>query len=132
MVSQFSHLLGIREVLKADEGKSLLEMDVKHFHLQSMGWAHGGAVTTLADCGMYHAVAGTDKAQEFVTASLSINFMAPSKAGDSLTCASEVIHNGRSTAVARCIITGPSGNTVAVAQATFMKAGKDGTQSNPE
>lgn len=51
---------------------------------------------------------------------MTINMLAPSRLGDVLTCTSEVLHKGIATAVARGIITKPSGRKVAVAQATFL------------
>ena len=114
----FMHLLGIRVVEEVD-GKSVIEVEVKEQHLQSMGWTHGGVYASLADCGMYSALAGKER-QRFVTVSLTVNMMGSSKLGDVLTCTSETLHKGRSTAVARCIIMEPSGRQVAAAQATFM------------
>lgn len=116
--SSFMNLLGI-QLVKASGGMSMLEMEVQDRHLQSMGWTHGGVYATLADCGMYCAVAGTKLDHNFVTASMTINMLAPSKLGDVLTCMSETLHKGASTAVARCIIES-SGRQVAAAQATFM------------
>ena len=120
----FMHLLGIRIVEEGPhmDGKSVIEMEVKEQHLQSMGWTHGGVYASLADCGMYSALAGNER-QRFVTVSLTVNMMGPSKLGDVLTCTSETLHKGRSTAVVRGIITEPSGRQVAASQATFANVG---------
>jgi uncharacterized protein (TIGR00369 family) len=74
-------------------------------HTNSRGMAHGGLITSLADnamglsCG--HQLGGTTR---LVTASLSVDFIGPAKAGQWLQVETEVIKTGRTLCFAQCMV----------------------------
>jgi acyl-CoA thioesterase len=78
----FCELLGIEVVEIGDDGSSLLTMSSHEKLWQPYGVLHGGSIFTLADAAAAYALAGTvERAKQFVTVEMKINYLAPVKDG---------------------------------------------------
>ena len=82
------------------EGGRLFRMKVRLCHANAMGYAHGGAIFTLADCAFARAV--NSKGRTAVAMEMKINYLLPVKVGDVLEARARIIKAGRKTAV--CIV----------------------------
>lgn len=102
------------------EGWAELEMDVVRGHLNSMGFAHGGAIATLGDGVLGAALMTTLKPGElFTTLDLHTNYLRQAK-NTTLRARGEVIRRGRTTAYIEATITDNEGKTVAKVSCTCM------------
>ena len=116
----FLDLLGVQPI-SAQNGRAEFELTVGETHLRTLGLLHGGVVASLLDTAMgFAAVTKAPENFHVVTVQLNVNFIAPSKAGDTLTAVGEVQHTGRKTAVVRGEIKNQSGTLIGTATATFM------------
>ncbi len=95
----FSLDLGV-ELVHLELGRSELRMELTERHSQHLGFAHGGAVSALADMGLAFA-GGPMMGDNAVTAEFKINFLRPGL-GDALVARGEVVSSGRTQAVVRC------------------------------
>ena len=79
----FSNLVGYT-VLLQEQGKCEMQLILEDKHLNGAGRTHGGALMTLLD--VAGGLAGQDKSgtQQGFTISLTTNFLAASKTGDTL------------------------------------------------
>ena len=116
----FLDLLGVKPI-SAHDGRAEFELTVGKSHLRTLGLLHGGVVASLLDTAMgFAAVTKAPEDFHVVTVQLNVNFVAPSRSGDTLTAVGEVQHSGRKTAVARGEITNQSGALIGTSTATFM------------
>jgi uncharacterized protein (TIGR00369 family) len=97
----FSLDLGV-ELVKLEEGKAELRLELEERHTQHLGFAHGGVVSTMADMGLAFA-GGPMMGPKAVTAEFKINFIRPA-VGEALIARGEVISSGKSQTVVRCEI----------------------------
>ena len=89
-----SKAMGMR-IVAMSEGAAFLEMTVRDDMLNGFDICHGGFITTLADSAFAFACNSTGDVT--VAAGLTVDFLAPARAGDVLTArAFEVVHAGRS------------------------------------
>jgi len=89
-----SKVMGMR-IVAMSEGAAFLEMTVRDDMLNGFDICHGGFITTLADSAF--AFACNSAGDVTVAAGLTVDFLAPARAGDVLTArAFEVVQNGRS------------------------------------
>ena len=89
-----SKAMGMR-IVAMSEGAAFLEMAVRDDMLNGFDICHGGFITTLADSAF--AFACNSAGDVTVAAGLTVDFLAPARAGDVLTArAFEVVHAGRS------------------------------------
>jgi acyl-CoA thioesterase len=89
-----SKAMGMR-IVAMSEGAAFLEMTVRDDMLNGFDICHGGFITTLADSAFAFACNSTGDVT--VAAGLTVDFLAPARAGDVLTArAFEVVQNGRS------------------------------------
>lgn len=108
-------------VTEVERGRIVAEMVVRPDHLNPMGSLHGGVIASLADslCG-YGVVTRMPKgATAFTTLGLTVNYLAPARAGDQVTGTAELLHGGRTLQTWDVTIATPR-RTVAVARATQL------------
>ncbi len=79
------------------EGRAEVELHVQPYHLQHLGFVHGGVISTLMDnTGWYAAVSGLDEGKTAVTMEIKINYLKPAS-GTYLVASAAVKRQGRST-----------------------------------
>jgi uncharacterized protein (TIGR00369 family) len=79
------------------EGKAEVELATQEYHLQHLGFIHGGVISTLMDnTGWYAAVSNVDENHTAVTMEIKINYLKPAS-GKHLIAAAEVKRQGRTT-----------------------------------
>jgi uncharacterized protein (TIGR00369 family) len=115
------HLLGIRPT-KADEGRVEMVLPSSPWLAQSMGNVQGGFMALLGDLAMTAAVFTTAEAGTAVAPlDLKVNLLRPVQPDlRDLTAAAEVVHRGRTLAIASCRIENADGKPVALATGTSM------------
>lgn len=94
----FSVLLGT-EVSEMGDGRATLELPMRDDLKQQYGYAHGGAVSYLADNALTYA-AGTIMGH-VLTVEMKINYMRPA-IGERLIARAEVLSSGKTQAVTQC------------------------------
>jgi acyl-CoA thioesterase len=92
----FRKLLGIK-VLEAKDGYAKMHLEITKEHTNAVGLTHGGVIFALADCAFAEAVNFGEK--RAVAIQISINFLKPSKEGDTLTAEAFRISEGRNFSV---------------------------------
>ena len=103
--------LGMR-IVALGAGSARLEMTVRDDMLNGFDICHGGFITTLADSAF--AFACNSSGEMTVAAGLSVDFLAPARAGDVLTArAFEVLQQGR-TGLYDIAVTNQRGEQVAL------------------
>jgi len=106
-----SKAMGMR-IVAISEGAAFLEMPVRDDMLNGFDICHGGFITTLADSAFAFACNSTGDMT--VAAGLTVDFLAPARAGDVLTArAFEVVQSGR-TGVYDITVTNQRGEQVAM------------------
>ena len=106
-----SKAMGMR-IVAMSEGAAFLEMKVRDDMLNGFDICHGGFITTLADSAFAFACNSTGDVT--VAAGLTVDFLAPARAGDVLTArAFEVVQSGR-TGVYDITVTNQRGEQVAM------------------
>jgi uncharacterized protein (TIGR00369 family) len=90
-----------------DEGdgsrRSAFKVETKH--LNGSGNLHGGCLMTFADFSLFMIAHETLREVDSVTVSLNGEFVGPSRVGDLVECAGEVVRAGRSMVFIRGMIT---------------------------
>ena len=90
----FMKLMGFN-VTKIEVGKIEGELILEEKHLQQMGYAHGGAIATIADIvAGFAAVSLVPKGSSVVTAELKISYFNPG-VGEKLVAKGYVLKQGR-------------------------------------
>ena len=106
-----SKAMGMR-IVAISEGAAFLEMPVRDDMVNGFDICHGGFITTLADSAFAFACNSTGDMT--VAAGLTVDFLAPARAGDVLTArAYEVVQSGR-TGVYDITVTNQRGEQVAM------------------
>ena len=93
-ISPFARLAGVK-VARIEKGYSecIIEICEQTFNLQRT--AHGGAISTLVDCGIYYALHPLlDKGEAVRTVQLQVNYFAVAPSGV-LLCESRIINKGK-------------------------------------
>ncbi|AZR82229.1 MULTISPECIES: PaaI family thioesterase [Piscirickettsiaceae] len=79
-------------------GTAEVELHVEPYHLQHMGFVHGGVISTLMDnTGWYAAVSSLDEGFTAVTMEIKINYLKPAS-GKHLLASAEVKRQGKKVA----------------------------------
>jgi uncharacterized protein (TIGR00369 family) len=106
------------------KGRAEVELHTKPYHLQHLGFIHGGVISTLMDnTGWYAAVSNLEESQTAVTMEIKINYLKPAS-GKHLLATAEVKRQGRSTSFVT-IELHDEGKLVAFATGTYaVLAGK--------
>ena len=96
----YSRHLGI-EFDHVEEGFARLRMPVGEHHLQSVLTVHGGIVATIADAAAAQALHTVlDEGELFSSIELKINYLSPTRSGDTLVGEGRIIRRGGRIAVA--------------------------------
>jgi len=81
----------------AGKGVAEVELNVQPYHLQHLGFIHGGVISTLMDnTGWYAAVSNLDAGYTAVTMEIKINYLKPAS-GKHLLATAAVKRQGRKT-----------------------------------
>lgn len=96
----FRRLVGIH-IESSEVGTSRARLTVNEDHINSGGILHGGAISTLCDSALGHAVASVvQPAQSAATATLNVTFIARANVGDELIADAKVRKRGKRIVVA--------------------------------
>lgn len=108
------------KLVEFGEGKATLTLVAdRRFH-NPMGTLHGGVMTDLADACMGIATMTTlADGESFTTLELKMNFLRPIVEGE-LRAEANVVHRGRTVAVAEVVLRNGEGKDVARGTATQM------------
>ncbi len=80
-----------------EKGKAEVELHTQPYHLQHLGFIHGGVISTLMDnTGWYAAVSNIDDTYTAVTMEIKINYLKPAS-GKYLIATAIVKKQGRTT-----------------------------------
>jgi acyl-CoA thioesterase len=114
----FVQHLGMK-ALVSDNGYSEIRLDIRPELLQRMGYVHGGAIATLIDTSIGHAIYSTMENGGAVTIELKVNYLRPAQ-GTYLLAKTSLYHRGNTTAVGKTEVYDDQGKLVAVGMGTFM------------
>lgn len=79
------------------KGHAEVELSTRPYHLQHLGFIHGGVISTLMDnTGWYAAVSNLPDGFTSVTMEIKINYLKPAS-GDHLRAIGDVIRQGKKT-----------------------------------
>lgn len=86
------------ELKSFGDGQAQVELHTQPYHLQHMGFIHGGVISTLMDnTGWYAAVSTIDDGFTAVTMEIKINYLKPAS-GKHLLATAAIKRQGRTTA----------------------------------
>jgi len=92
----FRELLGIK-VVEVKDGYAKMSMTIAKEHTNIHGFTHGGIIFSLADCAFAELTNfGSTKA---VAVQVSINFIRPTQAGDTLTAEATRASEGKTFSI---------------------------------
>ncbi|KAL5456955.1 hypothetical protein EMCRGX_G034184 [Ephydatia muelleri] len=91
----FDRVLKNLEVVAASRGACTCELEVTEDHLNRAGALHGGFTATLVDSVSTVAILTADKPPG-VSVDLSVTYLSPARAGDTLVVTAECLKLGRS------------------------------------
>jgi len=117
----FSSWLGIK-ILKAGEGYSKIQMEIRDEMINGLGIVHGGITFALADSAFAFACNSRNNAS--VALDTSITFTKASKLWDILTAEAKELHNGKSTGLYVVSITNQRNEQVALFKGTCFRTAK--------
>jgi uncharacterized protein (TIGR00369 family) len=127
----FSVLLGAQLHALSPDGAVELRLPLAEKLCQQHGFAHGGAVSYLADNALTYA-GGAAMGAPVLTAEFKINYLRPAQ-GEWLIARAQALHAGRSQAVCRCEVFAVKDGVeklCAVAQGTIARL--PGTPDTPD
>lgn len=103
-------------------GKTRLTMMIdRATHTNFYGFAHGGALASIADTAMGSACLSVGK--KVVTIEMNFNCIKPALAGQTVVAEANILHNGNKTIVAEAEIRGEDGSLIVKARGTFFVIG---------
>lgn len=117
----FARLFGIR-IIELENGRALVEMDIKPDMENIFNMAHGGAVFALIDSAF--ELAGNSGGIISVALNMEIAYTKTAKAGDRLRAEAVEINTTRKTGLYDIKVKNQTGEMVASAQATVYRLGK--------
>ncbi len=100
------------ELLAVQPGQATIRMKVTATMVNGHGLCHGGYIFMLADSTF--AFACNSHGQRAVAASASIEFLAPAREGDSLTCHGQMRQQGKRNGLYDMTVTNQEGQTIAL------------------
>ena len=109
------------ELVTVRPGYAEARMRVREDMLNPYGTCHGGMILTLADTAF--AYSSLSRNQQTVAQDLSINFVRPGQAGDTLTAIAEERTLGGRTGVYDITVTDSAGKTVALLRGKSFRIG---------
>ena len=128
--SPYWSLLGI-ELVDVKKGWSKIKLPFDTRLVHPFGFAHGGAIFSLADSAVAMALIGlVEPSENFVTVEMKINYLSTFTKGI-LFAEGAIIHKGRNTALGDTEVRDEKGALVAKASATYMmlQAGRNSLAS---
>lgn len=103
-------------------GRTRLTMMIdQETHVNFYGFAHGGALASIADTAMGSACLSIGK--KVVTIEMNFNCIKPALAGQTVVAEANILHNGKKTIVAEAEIRGEDGTMIVKARGTFFVIG---------
>jgi uncharacterized protein (TIGR00369 family) len=85
------------KLVSFENGQAKVELHTQPYHLQHLGFIHGGVISTLMDnTGWYAAVSNIDDEHTAVTMEIKINYLKPAS-GKHLLATANVKRQGRTT-----------------------------------
>ncbi len=118
----YVNLLNLK-VLKLEEGHSVVEMKADKKYNNIFSITHGGAIFSLVDVAF--GSAANSYGNIAVALSMSINYIKPARAGQTLTAEATQISRGKKISVYNIIVKNSLNDTVASCQATaYLKKDK--------
>lgn len=114
----FPRSLGI-ELLELAPGYARVALKLGENMVNFHGIVHGGAIFTLADTAL--GLASNSRGDAAVALTVTINYLAPARPGDSLVATAEEEHLTRRTGVYRIRVTTGSGENIALARGTVYR-----------
>lgn len=85
------------ELIGYEAGSAQVQLRTKPYHLQHMGFVHGGVISTLMDnTGWYAAVSNLPEGYTSVTMEIKINYLKPAS-GENLIASAKVLRQGKTT-----------------------------------
>ena len=92
----FRELLGI-DLIEVKDGYAKMTMKITKAHTNALGFAHGGAIFSFADCAFAEAANSGEKVA--VAVQVSINYLRPTVEGDFLTAEAVRVSEGKTFGV---------------------------------
>lgn len=118
-VSPAARAMGMR-VKAASRGRSKVEVTLGSEHLNAMGTAHGGVLTTLADLAMGVATMTTlSSGESFATVEIKVSFLR-SVASGKVTGEGVVVQRGQRLVFAQATLRDQKNRKVAMATSTAL------------
>ena len=102
--SGYSKHVGGLKGRKIDDSTYEYEATVKDMHLNTVGMAHGGFLTFIADTGMGNAAHRVADGKQCVTISLEMKFISAGKLGDNLVAKVKIQKKTRTLVFLTCEI----------------------------
>jgi 1,4-dihydroxy-2-naphthoyl-CoA hydrolase len=117
---RYPGLLGI-EIDAIEHGRVRMRLRLRDELLAPNGYLHAGVVVGLADsaCGYGCIASLPEGAYGFTTVELKTNFLGTALEG-TLSCASELVHGGRTTQVWDATVTNQAGKKLALFRCTQL------------
>ena len=107
-------------VVSADPGVAVVELETTEVHRNPMGTLHGGILCDIADAAMGIAYASTlDEGESFTTLELKINFFKPVW-NARLIASAQIVKQGRTVGMVECDVKDEKGSLIARASSTCM------------
>ncbi len=115
-MSGFRDLIGL-DYEEAEDGHSIVRLDVSDQHLNEHGTLHGGALATLVDvaCGLAAVAAGGEHP---VTIEMKVTYLEPGRRGEPARARAQVRKKGKRITVIEAEVT-QGDDVIALALATF-------------
>ncbi len=108
------------QLLSAEGGQAVWELEAGPQHANPMGTLHGGVLCDIADAAMGMALASLlDEGESFTTLELKINYLRPFWSGK-LRAAGHVVRPGRIISLVECDVLDEEERLVARASSTCM------------
>ncbi len=118
----FSQWLGIK-CLEINEGKCVLQMEIRQEMLNGFDIAHGGIAYSIADSAL--AFASNSHGRRSVSIETSISHTEPVRAGDLITATAEEARLSDKTGIYYIKVTNQAGKVVALFKGTVYRTGRD-------
>ena len=119
-IGTFGHRLGM-QFSKAEPGHAEASLEVKPEHCNPPGVCHGGAIFTLADDSMGGAIHPLVPADHVPTSTqVNVHYARSARPGDTLQVVTDLVSQGRRTAVVESRVTDQEGRLVALLTASYL------------
>ncbi|WP_035244722.1 PaaI family thioesterase [Desulfonatronovibrio hydrogenovorans] len=123
-ITQYDRFAGHAEIVleEISSGSSRARVNIQEKHLNGLGFAHGGAIFTLAD--LAFAAAANSRKEVAVGINATISYIRPAKKDQTLTATARETFSNRTLSGYLVEVRNESGELVATFQGTAYKKGK--------